>query len=226
VWRWCVCSYLCLRGQFAESNVPGRRRHQRLARARRSHGRHRALVGHIGRDRSGRHRPDAIGSARRRGGAEPRPRDLPHDPAEPDLGVRVQPTRDPARNGALPATGRAPAPDDGGRYDVSVVTSSLLLRRWVRPADSMLSGERRVLPEPLWIEACGAMGDVWDALRARERLFGGARSGYAQVNTEESVGACLLGIATDVFCRQRHPWSANHSQDLGRPLLLYIVVDI
>jgi Cu+-exporting ATPase len=70
---------------------------------------------------------------------------------------------------------------------VSVVTSSLLLRRWVRPANSVLPGERRVLPEPLWVEACGAMGDVWDALRARVRLFGGARSGYAQVNTEETV---------------------------------------
>jgi hypothetical protein len=29
-----------------------------------------------------------------------------------------------------------------------------------------------------------AMGDVWDALRARVRLFGGARSGYSQVNSD------------------------------------------
>ncbi|KAI0291866.1 hypothetical protein BC826DRAFT_1021378 [Russula brevipes] len=70
---------------------------------------------------------------------------------------------------------------------VSVVTSSLLLRRWVRPADSVSPEERRVLPEPLWVEACGAMGDVWDAMRARVSLFGGARRGYAQVNTEETV---------------------------------------
>ncbi|KAI0291856.1 hypothetical protein BC826DRAFT_1148629 [Russula brevipes] len=49
---------------------------------------------------------------------------------------------------------------------VSVVTSSWQLRRWARPADSALPGERRVLPEPLWVEACGVLGDVWDALGA------------------------------------------------------------
>jgi len=53
-----------------------------------------------------------------------------------------------------------------GFSSVSVVTSSSQLRRWVRPADSVLPGERRVLPEPLWVEACGVLGDVWDALRA------------------------------------------------------------
>jgi hypothetical protein len=62
--------------------------------------------------------PDiAIGSAQHHGGAEPRMRDLPHDPAEPGLGVRVQPARDPARDGVVPAVGRAPTPDEGRRYD-------------------------------------------------------------------------------------------------------------
>jgi Cu+-exporting ATPase len=70
---------------------------------------------------------------------------------------------------------------------VSIVTSSLLLRRWVRPANSALPGEWRVLPEQLWVEACRTLGDVCDALHARVRLFGGARRGNAQVDTEETV---------------------------------------
>ena len=41
---------------------------------------------------------------------------------------------------------------------VSVVTSSLL-KRWVRPAHSVMADERRALPEPLWV-------DTWEALRA------------------------------------------------------------
>ena len=69
---------------------------------------------------------------------------------------------------------------------VSVVTSSLLLRRWVRPVNSVMPDEQRVLPESLWGVACVTVGDVWDALR--ERLgFGRTSRGYAQVNTDESV---------------------------------------
>lgn len=66
---------------------------------------------------------------------------------------------------------------------VSVVTSSLLLRRWVRPATSVMPpgddddeyyDERRLraLPEPLWKAA-------WDTLYVQLRSFGPARQGYA-----------------------------------------------
>jgi Cu+-exporting ATPase len=64
---------------------------------------------------------------------------------------------------------------------VSVVTSSLLLKRWVRPAHSVMPDERRGFPEPLWV-------DAWEALRERLR-FGsrGPPQGYAAVDTDESV---------------------------------------
>ncbi|KAH9990156.1 hypothetical protein BJV77DRAFT_1013943 [Russula vinacea] len=54
---------------------------------------------------------------------------------------------------------------------VSVVTSSLLLRRWVRPVNSVMPDEQRVLPESLWSVAYATVADLWDA------------QGYAQVNT-------------------------------------------
>ncbi|KAI0248990.1 copper P-type ATPase CtaA [Lactifluus subvellereus] len=69
---------------------------------------------------------------------------------------------------------------------VSVVTSSLLLRRWVRPEDSVMPDEQRVLPEPLWGVAQAALSDVWDALCAR-LPFSRTHQGYAQVNTDDSV---------------------------------------
>ena len=69
---------------------------------------------------------------------------------------------------------------------VSVVTSSLLLRRWVRPEDSVMPDERRVLPEPVWGVVHAALSDVWDALCTR-LSYNRTHQGYAQVNTEEAV---------------------------------------
>lgn len=69
---------------------------------------------------------------------------------------------------------------------VSVVTSSLLLRRWVRPVNSVMPDEQRELPEPLWTVAYASMADVWDALCERLR-FGRKSQGYARVNMDESV---------------------------------------
>jgi len=69
---------------------------------------------------------------------------------------------------------------------VSVVTSSLLLRRWVRPANSVMLDEQRDLPEPLWTVAYASVVDVWDALCERLR-FGRKSQGYAAVNTDENV---------------------------------------
>ncbi|KAI9453717.1 heavy metal translocatin [Lactarius psammicola] len=73
---------------------------------------------------------------------------------------------------------------------VSVVTSSLLLRRWVRPPQSVMPDEVAALaePEPLWTSVGVAMGGVWDAVRERLHIgTGRASQGYAQVNTDESV---------------------------------------
>ena len=69
---------------------------------------------------------------------------------------------------------------------VSVVTSSLLLRRWVRPANSVMPDEQRELREPLWTVAYASAVDVWDALCERLR-FGRKNKGYAALNTDESV---------------------------------------
>ena len=74
---------------------------------------------------------------------------------------------------------------------VSVVTSSLLLRTWVRPPQSVMPDEAAALarPESLWMSVRVAMGDVWDAVRERLHIGGMGRvaQGYAQVNTDESV---------------------------------------
>jgi len=73
---------------------------------------------------------------------------------------------------------------------VSVVTSSLLLRRWVRPSQSVMPDEVRELvrTESVWVEARVVVGDVWDAVRERMRIgLRGAGRGYAQVNTDENV---------------------------------------
>ncbi|KAN0113825.1 copper P-type ATPase CtaA [Russula decolorans] len=69
---------------------------------------------------------------------------------------------------------------------VSVVSSSLLLRRWVRPANSVMPDEQRQLAEPLWTVAYASVADVWDALCERLR-FGRKSQGYAAVNTDENV---------------------------------------
>jgi P-type Cu+ transporter len=71
---------------------------------------------------------------------------------------------------------------------VSVVTSSLLLKRWVRPEDSVMpdDDEQRALPEPLWGVVQAVLSDVWDALCAR-LSFGRTHQGYAQVNTDDRV---------------------------------------
>ena len=70
---------------------------------------------------------------------------------------------------------------------VSVVTSSLMLRRWVRPQQSVMQDELHTLErnESLWVEAGVVVGDVYDVVR--ERLRFGAARGYAQVNTDENV---------------------------------------
>lgn len=71
---------------------------------------------------------------------------------------------------------------------VSVVTSSLLLRRWVRPPQSVMLDELHTLEgtqSSLWADVRNVLGDVGDAVRERLR-FGPAR-GYAQVNTDENV---------------------------------------
>jgi hypothetical protein len=36
---------------------------------------------------------------------------------------------------------------------ISIVTSSLLFKRWARPAHSVMPDERRALPEPMWVDA-------------------------------------------------------------------------
>jgi Cu+-exporting ATPase len=69
---------------------------------------------------------------------------------------------------------------------VSVVTSSLLLRRWVRPANSVMPDEQRESPKPLWTVAYASVVDVWEALCERLRS-GHKRQGYAAVNTDERV---------------------------------------
>jgi Cu+-exporting ATPase len=71
---------------------------------------------------------------------------------------------------------------------VSVVTSSLLLRRWVRPPQSVMPDEDDELVgnESLWVAARGVVHEVWDGVRERMYTRRGTR-GYAQVNTDESV---------------------------------------
>jgi len=72
---------------------------------------------------------------------------------------------------------------------VSVVTSSLLLRRWVRPPQSVMphtDDEALVGNESLWMAGSGVIREAWDGLRERMYVRGGTR-GYAQVNTDENV---------------------------------------
>ncbi|KAI0046725.1 heavy metal translocatin [Auriscalpium vulgare] len=71
---------------------------------------------------------------------------------------------------------------------VSVVTSSLLLKRWVRPPVSVMPGEDMTESEGLWASAHGLMGGAWDTLITAVRGQR-VREGYAQVPVEmhESV---------------------------------------
>ncbi len=71
---------------------------------------------------------------------------------------------------------------------VSVVTSSLLLRRWVRPTHSVMPDDLAALerPRPLWAIVGLAVSDAWDAVRERVR-WGSAHRGYSQVNMDERV---------------------------------------
>ena len=72
---------------------------------------------------------------------------------------------------------------------VSVVTSSLLLRRWVRPPQSVMPDEEDDLlvgNESFWMAVRGVLCEVWDGVRERLHLRGGTR-GYAQVNMDDSV---------------------------------------
>ncbi|KAI9435329.1 hypothetical protein H4582DRAFT_1971505, partial [Lactarius indigo] len=50
---------------------------------------------------------------------------------------------------------------------VSVVMSSLLLKWWVRPPQSVMQDEAAELigSEPLWMTVRGVVGGVWDAVR-------------------------------------------------------------
>ena len=65
---------------------------------------------------------------------------------------------------------------------VSVVTSSLLLKWWTRPAESLMPGEV-VHGESLFDSARNALGDAWEGVRA---LVRGRRdtSGYSQLPVE------------------------------------------
>ena len=61
---------------------------------------------------------------------------------------------------------------------VSVVTSSLLLRRWVRPSQSVMPDEDEELlvgNESLWMAVRGVLCEVWDGVRERMHLRGGTR---------------------------------------------------
>ncbi|KAI0322764.1 E1-E2 ATPase-domain-containing protein [Amylostereum chailletii] len=65
---------------------------------------------------------------------------------------------------------------------VSVVTSSLALKWWVRPPMSVMPGET-VARETVWSTAQSVVQDAWDTVRAR---VGGrvAREGYSQIPLE------------------------------------------
>jgi hypothetical protein len=72
---------------------------------------------------------------------------------------------------------------------VSVVTSSLLLRRWVRPANSVMPDEQRELPEPLWAVAYASVVDVGDALCERLR-FGRKSRGSSIYPLDSPLCSC------------------------------------
>ena len=67
---------------------------------------------------------------------------------------------------------------------VSVVTSSLLLRWWTRPAASLMPGED-IQQETIFDSARNALGDAWEGVRS---LVRGNRSvsGYSQLPVEMS----------------------------------------
>lgn len=69
---------------------------------------------------------------------------------------------------------------------VSVVTSSLLLRRWRRPAESVLQGEEEEKTsewnEGVWGSVQGAMWGVWQSVNGRTTV----QAGYSQLPIELS----------------------------------------
>lgn len=82
-----------LRAKLIPRFFAGRRRDQRLPRARYRGRGDRPLHRHRHRDRSGRHRPHEVGPARRRCRSRPLAPNLPPDPPQLPLGNRVQPRR-------------------------------------------------------------------------------------------------------------------------------------
>ncbi|KAH7923971.1 heavy metal translocatin [Leucogyrophana mollusca] len=67
---------------------------------------------------------------------------------------------------------------------VSVVTSSLMLKWWTRPAASVMPGEK-VQRETVWDSARTTVGDVWDSTRGLVRLRR-VSEGYSQLPVEMS----------------------------------------
>ncbi|KAG8791754.1 hypothetical protein FRC17_008719, partial [Serendipita sp. 399] len=61
---------------------------------------------------------------------------------------------------------------------VSVVSSSLTLKWWRRPASSVMPGEA-IPGVSIWVSAKGLMGDGWEAVKAgvRGRLSAGVTRG-------------------------------------------------
>jgi Cu+-exporting ATPase len=72
---------------------------------------------------------------------------------------------------------------------VSVVTSSLLLRRWVRPATSLMPGEAPPERERLWEAGAATLEGAWDRVRG---LVRGRRAGY------EALPAVHLPVSASV----------------------------
>jgi P-type Cu+ transporter len=72
---------------------------------------------------------------------------------------------------------------------VSVVTSSLTLRWWKRPADSVMPGE--TIDEPEWYQivwsgARDAVDDIWGSIRQVVTGKGRSNEGYSQLPVEMS----------------------------------------
>ncbi|PVF97119.1 putative CCC2-P-type ATPase [Serendipita vermifera] len=70
---------------------------------------------------------------------------------------------------------------------VSVVTSSLTLKWWRRPASSVMPGEK-IVGETMWDSARGVMSESWDAFKASVRSLISPRAsrgeGYSQIPLE------------------------------------------
>ncbi|KAG7093698.1 hypothetical protein E1B28_007353 [Marasmius oreades] len=68
---------------------------------------------------------------------------------------------------------------------VSVVTSSLTLKWWRRPADSLMPDEK--VESATSIDMFSVVGDAWDSLRNLVRGNGAGKSGYRQLPMEMST---------------------------------------